>query len=738
MPILLPNLDDRRWTDLVNEGRALIPIYAPEWTDQNTHDPGITLIELLAWFAEMDIFSLNRVTDRAKLKFLSLVGIHPEPPRAASTLLGMSLTNGKPLALPQNIEFTALDPFLQPTVFQTIDAVTVQGAALAAIQVKDASGFHDVSSRWSRGISFGAFGDVPQTGTELYLGFNAALAAGAPFNLFFTFGSPRATPEERHRILKEAEVRGQDCAPSIPKCCGSSSSPVAATSTLPAAGARLVWELLVPSGAQTTWVPLAAADDTRAFTLDGGVFVTPSVAGAMLKLGQVETPLYYVRVRFAAGAYDAPPVVRSLAVNSVRAKQRQSAAQISWNIAVGVSTPTAPTGPTAIDLTLDASGQISTLSFPSDASLPQFKILTLTPPTPSAAGVLSIEAVLLGSADGTPYQQFTLPGAPVEQGSLALLTLENNAWRTWTLRPDFDSSSPGDAHFLLDPTAGLVTFGDGNQGRTAPAGARVIATYCATRADAGGLRAGLALKLNDSPHNRMLMKNFDDAAARLIARNALPSAGGTAAESLDLAIARAIRMLAQPQRAVTLADYEALAIQTPGTEVARAKAWADHHPSFPCFGAPGVIAVVILPNMPVTAPTPSRTMINAVSAYLNRRRIIGTRIEVTGPSYRVVAIQAQIQSTNGASKSAVQQRVVDALNAFLDPLTGGPDGTGWPFGRDVYRAEMMPVIDQVAGVDYIATLALLVDGCACDPQCGNVCLSPTELVSAGAHQIEVL
>jgi hypothetical protein len=117
---------------------------------------------------------------------------------------------------------------------------------------------------------------------------------------------------------------------------------------------------------------------------------------------------------------------------------------------------------------------------------------------------------------------------------------------------------------------------------------------------------------------------------------------------------------------------------------------------------------------------------------------MGSRIEVRGPVYRTVTVQAQVQSASGASKTALQQRVVEALDAFLDPRTGGPEGTGWPFGRHVYRAEMLQVIDRVSGVDYVTNLALFVDGCLCDPQCGNVCLSQLELVASGAHKIEVL
>ncbi len=74
MPIPLPNLDDRRWTDLVDEGRSLIPVYSDEWTDFNPSDPGITLLELFAWIAEMDIYQINRIPDRHKRKFLELIG----------------------------------------------------------------------------------------------------------------------------------------------------------------------------------------------------------------------------------------------------------------------------------------------------------------------------------------------------------------------------------------------------------------------------------------------------------------------------------------------------------------------------------------------------------------------------------------------------------------------------------------------------------------------------------------
>lgn len=73
MPLQLPNLDDRTYDDLVEEARSLIPTYAPEWTNHNPSDPGITLIELFAYLTELLIYRLNRVTDANIVSFLKLL-----------------------------------------------------------------------------------------------------------------------------------------------------------------------------------------------------------------------------------------------------------------------------------------------------------------------------------------------------------------------------------------------------------------------------------------------------------------------------------------------------------------------------------------------------------------------------------------------------------------------------------------------------------------------------------------
>lgn len=80
MSLPLPVLDDRRFSDLVAEAQSLIPAYQPSWTDYNASDPGMTLIELFAWLAEMLIYRADQVPETHVRAFLNLLD-----PNAQST-----------------------------------------------------------------------------------------------------------------------------------------------------------------------------------------------------------------------------------------------------------------------------------------------------------------------------------------------------------------------------------------------------------------------------------------------------------------------------------------------------------------------------------------------------------------------------------------------------------------------------------------------------------------------------
>lgn len=118
-----------------------------------------------------------------------------------------------------------------------------------------------------------------------------------------------------------------------------------------------------------------------------------------------------------------------------------------------------------------------------------------------------------------------------------------------------------------------------------------------------------------------------------------------------------------------------------------------------------------------------------VDHLLNERRLLTTQSHVAGPRYTSVTLTIQIvRKTTAKSITRLQTDVTNALLQFFHPLSGGPDGKGWPPGRDIYRSEVYQAIEGVAGVDHVESLKF-------DPpdEKGHVVIPPYQGVNAIIH-----
>lgn len=108
MALPSPNLDDRRFQQLVDEAKRYVQQRTPEWTDHNVSDPGVTLIETFAYMVDQLLYRLNRVPDKNYTAFLDLLGISLFPPAAASADVDFWLSAPQPdtVALPAYTEVT--------------------------------------------------------------------------------------------------------------------------------------------------------------------------------------------------------------------------------------------------------------------------------------------------------------------------------------------------------------------------------------------------------------------------------------------------------------------------------------------------------------------------------------------------------------------------------------------------------------------------------------------------------
>jgi predicted phage baseplate assembly protein len=626
MPLQAPNLDDRRFADIVAEAKTLIPRYAPEWTNFNESDPGITLVELFAWMTEILVYRLNQVPDRNYIKFLQLIGIELEPAQPARAEVTFTVTRPdlSSVIVPKGTQIAAAAGAGQPVLFETDEALIVIGAQLAAVQSFDGFGYTTQTAKnGNAGQWFYPLGLSPQTGSALLLGFS----------------SPVAFPIDQINLgvhLYEDGLRQP-----ILKC----------DATIPPP-AVLAWEYW----GGTQWVSISIdSDGTRAFSQDGHIlFPGPGNNVKLTKIGNVSGNLYWIRARVAQASYEMAPRVAAIRTNTTRATQAITFADEVLGGSTGTPSQTFQVANTPV--------------------------MVLDTPLP------------VTNSDGTK----------VSVNSLQLEIDEGQGFMVWQEVGDFSSSGPNDRVFKLDRNLGLITTGTGTVGRipvanqSHPSDNVVARMYRAGGGSQGNLGVNTLTQLQTFVQSIDTVTNFE------------PATGGTEEESVADAKLRATLALKSKDRAVTPEDFQYLATQAPGANVKRALALALFHPNFPNGKIPGVVTVIVVPNSQVANPTPNQTTLKAVCEYLDKHRLLTSEVYVVGPVYRKVKIQVQLVVDVGSDLATVKNTVQAGLMAFFDPLSGGNDGTGWPFGGQIYYSDIYRQIIKVAGVTRILDNQLLI------------------------------
>jgi len=180
MSLPIPNLDDRKYQDLVDEAKRMIPSLTPEWTNHNLSDPGVALIEIFAWMTEQVIYRLNQVPDRMYVDFLNLVGVQPFPATAAQARLTfwLSATPAEPVVVPLGTQVATAGEGEQITFVTTSELRIEQPQLVAAMTATADERLTDVMAEllYDRDVVT-CFPSNPVTpGDAFHLGFDRSLA----------------------------------------------------------------------------------------------------------------------------------------------------------------------------------------------------------------------------------------------------------------------------------------------------------------------------------------------------------------------------------------------------------------------------------------------------------------------------------------------------------------------------------------------------------------------------------
>ncbi len=643
MPLPEPILDDLRFQrDLVDEARRRIIRYCPEWTDYNVSDPGITLIELFAWMTELLVYRLNRVPEKNYIKFLELLDVQLKPPQSARTKLTFWLS--VPFPVTPGDETTVLIPR------GTEVATPYFEAAQEVIFTTD----EDKVIYPPKLTQLRRSGE-PHKNYLPRLNLTGMDAFGAPPQVGDTFyiGFDPEHDLSGHILqltFNCAEDRGTGIRRRDPP---------------------LVWEVSLGQGRwhEVTPSTFRGEEDTT-----GGL--NTATGNVVLYLPLEARPdevhgrrAYWVRCRYEPRRPE-------------QGRYTQS--------------------PRILDLSAYSRGA-----------------------TTWATHAQTQEMEMLGVSNGEPGQVFKLQHTPVLEPR-ADETVEVEELRDgevvfvpWKRVQHFAHSTRYDRHYTLDLASGEIRFGpairqpDGTvrqYGRIPEARRRIRFTrYRYGGGSIGNVPAGKLQVLRSSLAYITRVSNLERAE------------GGRDQETLEEAKMRARREIRAQYRAVTAEDFETLT-KSATRAVARVKclaAGATDDPDTPMRVGLVDLRVVPAAYAAVEAGDLSRLHLDAplrrtIHTHLDQYRLLTVPLQVREPRYIGVSVHAQIACALYSDPDAVVARVNHALHRFLTPLALpaaegeenitqflGPHWEGWPFGKDLYIAELFNLIQQVRGVQHV-------------------------------------
>lgn len=667
-----PELTEATREAVRSDVRGRIAGYTPDWTDPDRQDAGVALVRLFGTQAEPVLARVNRLPEKVLAEHLATAGVRRRPATVASALLEFTVNppDGASVLVPAGFQSAASTPAGQ-VVYETDDDLYATPATLGALAVQEAGTLEPLPlGPAGPGRPFPPFGRDPEPGNSLWIGLAGQAGPYPRLALGFVVAALPPAPADSGGLLP-----------------------------LPLPPAPLLrWDVL--DGNRLVPAELLR-DSTAGLGASGTVElrVPRSWAPGSPPGSRPRPPLRWLRLRIAHGAFAGPaPVLAGLRLNTVAATAArtirdeplqpvQDAAGVGPRRRMKLSQVPILAGSVVVEVDDDTGGDVFGT----------------------------------GSGTGSGTSGRTTAGGGAAKGA--------TRWREVGSLAGFGAD---DRVFTVDHDTGIVDFGDGVNGAAVPPGFRNVRAvrYRVGGGSGGAVRAGAVSGVVTAlPFVTKVTNPF-------------AASGGADAEPDAAAMRRGVGELRSRGRAVAPADYGLLATRAPGASVARARGVPGLHPDYAGSPIPGVVGVLVVPPVtdpgsrtgPGTAadstepPVPTAATLRAVADFLSREAApAGVTVVAAPATYRKVAVESWVVLDPDQDRAAVLARAGDALRTYLDPLRGGEDGAGWPFGGALRHTALVRRLLAVDGVLAVSRLSLTVDGTR-RPPCTDHAIGPHALV----------
>ncbi|HEX9893375.1 MAG TPA: putative baseplate assembly protein [Gemmatimonadales bacterium] len=279
------------------------------------------------------------------------------------------------------------------------------------------------------------------------------------------------------------------------------------------------------------------------------------------------------------------------------------------------------------------------------------------------------------------------------RGVLPAIVVTSDGSERWTAERELLDSRPADRHFMAevhDDGSTRLRFGDGELGMRPEAASPFTARYRVGNGTAGNIGAEVLAHLADGVSGI-------NVASVLRVRNPLSASGGVDPETIEEVRQKAPFAFRTQQRAVTLDDYEEVALRYPGLQRAAAR--------FRWTGSWRTVFVTLDPLGRDTV-TPDPALKQKVRDHLERYRLAGYDLEVDNPRYVSLEIDLQVCVKRGYFGADVQQALLEVFSnrTRADGVKGVFHPDRFSFGQTVYLSPLFQAALAVDGVESVRCL----------------------------------
>ncbi len=671
LPVI--NLDDENYSEIFERARSMIAGIYPEWTDYNEHDPGITFLQLMAWMKEMQQFHLDQIGGTHLEMYLKILGMNRRQKVPARTLVEFRNLQGD-LLLPQGTRLMARDIPFETEKSRFLEQVKLLECISFSGEGEQKSAVSDLD-QGSR-MRFLPFGEVPQAGGQFLMKLDRALEPGREHTIYFDVFDDY--PVARNPV-------DRDFIPLV----------------------RLQAEYYGKMG----FVPCEEVKDHTDQLLHSGLLEYQISE----EMAPMEDGTFGIRLCLVSGEYDVPPVLQGISLHMVPVCQKAVLSDYE-----DIILPADGEGRCHFisSRRVFTEGKVEVYQSMRDGYVPvpadriiqergwdhlELSIL----PLQEKKNMLSkdifskVGFCIVGYDAGfSGLREFRMNGFPdqtLEMNDRELLydqfeiIAENperpGAWEKWERVENFHRSSPEDRHYCLNVETGTITFGDCEQGM-APEGRMKIIRCVRSLGSRGNIRRGQ-------------IQDFENSWIQGLVSNPYDVSNGSDQETIENCFTRFQAESASVSRAVTARDYELLVMRTPGLRIRQVKAVAGELTKGDGKREDNGITIVVQPFSLKPQARLSAAYMENIAGMLDRRRLIGTRVQVLSPEY--IGASVFVDVTVRPHYPAAREMIEAVIRDYFGQAASH-------FGAELEESDLYGLLDASECVVQVRNLSMHVQG----------------------------